>query len=86
MSKFRPRWRGKLQKWRWSWSWKSEWLCCRVLEETTLKRKRGEHRAFRLAENLCMNLTLSMRELFFVKRDGKVAENISLVFFNRLPW
>ncbi|KAL3631411.1 Mediator of RNA polymerase II transcription subunit 23 [Castilleja foliolosa] len=37
----------------------------------TLKGKRGDHRAFRLAENLCMNLILSMREFFFVKRDGK---------------
>ncbi|KAL0461460.1 UNVERIFIED_CONTAM: Mediator of RNA polymerase II transcription subunit [Sesamum latifolium] len=37
----------------------------------TLKGKRGDHRAFRLAENLCMNLILSMREFFYVKRDGK---------------
>lgn len=41
-----------------------------------LKGKRGDHRAFRLAENLCMNLILSMREFFYVKRDGKV-ENSS---------
>ncbi|EPS67818.1 hypothetical protein M569_06952, partial [Genlisea aurea] len=37
----------------------------------TLKGKRGDHRTFRLAENLCMNLILSMREFFYVKRDGK---------------
>ncbi|XP_047969283.1 mediator of RNA polymerase II transcription subunit 23 isoform X2 [Salvia hispanica] len=37
----------------------------------TLKGKRGDHRIFRLAENLCMNLILSMREFFSVKRDGK---------------
>ncbi|KAK6119989.1 hypothetical protein DH2020_046277 [Rehmannia glutinosa] len=37
----------------------------------TLKGKRGDHRAFRLAENLCMNLILSMREFFYVKRDAK---------------
>ena len=52
----------------------------------TLKGKRGDHRIFRLAENLCMNLILSMREFFSVKRDGKVAENINLFFFYRLPW
>ncbi|KAL8463677.1 hypothetical protein ACS0TY_033584 [Phlomoides rotata] len=37
----------------------------------SLKGKRGDHRTFRLAENLCMNLILSMREFFYVKRDGK---------------
>lgn len=50
----------------------------------SLKGKRGDHRAFRLAENLCMNLILSMREFFYVKRDGKVEENISLSYFNRM--
>ncbi|KAJ0637895.1 putative mediator complex, subunit Med23 [Helianthus annuus] len=39
---------------------------------STLKGKRGEHRVFRLAENLCMNLIMSLREFFFVKKDGKV--------------
>lgn len=39
---------------------------------STLKGKRGEHRAFRLAENLCMNLILSLREFFFVRKDTKV--------------
>lgn len=39
---------------------------------STLKGKRGDHRIFRLTENLCMNLLLSMREIFFVKREGKV--------------
>ncbi|XP_076947304.1 mediator of RNA polymerase II transcription subunit 23-like [Bidens hawaiensis] len=38
---------------------------------STLKGKRGEHRAFRLAENLCMNLILSFREFFFVRKDTK---------------
>lgn len=38
----------------------------------TLKGKqRGDYRSFRLAENLCMNLILSMREFFYVKRDAK---------------
>ncbi|KAL6969987.1 Mediator of RNA polymerase II transcription subunit 23 [Sarracenia purpurea var. burkii] len=38
---------------------------------STLKGKRGDHRIFRLAENLCMNLLLSLREFFFVKKEGK---------------
>ncbi|XP_024030700.1 mediator of RNA polymerase II transcription subunit 23 isoform X2 [Morus notabilis] len=38
---------------------------------SALKGKRGDHRSFRLAENLCMNLILSLREFFFVKREGK---------------
>lgn len=38
----------------------------------SLKGKRGDHRVFRLAENLCLNLLLTMREFFFVKREGKV--------------
>ncbi|CAN1317745.1 Mediator of RNA polymerase II transcription subunit 23 [Linum perenne] len=37
----------------------------------TLKGKRGDHRVFRLAENVCMNLLLSLREFFAVKREGK---------------
>ncbi|XP_047340954.1 mediator of RNA polymerase II transcription subunit 23-like [Impatiens glandulifera] len=36
-----------------------------------LKGKRGDHRIFRLVENLCMNLILSIREFFFVKKEGK---------------
>lgn len=40
---------------------------------SALKGKRGDHRSFRLAENLCMNLILSLREFFFVKREGKVS-------------
>ncbi|KAF3773111.1 hypothetical protein EJ110_NYTH56005 [Nymphaea thermarum] len=36
-----------------------------------MKGKRGEHRSFRLAENLCMNLILSLRDNFSVKRDLK---------------
>ncbi|KAF2308392.1 hypothetical protein GH714_006677 [Hevea brasiliensis] len=38
---------------------------------STLKGKRGDHRIFRLAENLCMNLILSLRDFFSVKREGK---------------
>ncbi|KVH97672.1 mediator of RNA polymerase II transcription subunit 23-like isoform X1 [Cynara cardunculus var. scolymus] len=38
---------------------------------STLKGKRGDHRVFRLAENLCMNLIMSLREFFFVRREGK---------------
>ncbi|KAK1349486.1 Mediator complex, subunit Med23, partial [Heracleum sosnowskyi] len=37
----------------------------------TLKRKRGEHRTFRLAENLCINLLLSLKEFFSAKKEGK---------------
>ncbi|XXG80040.1 hypothetical protein AAC387_Pa09g0992 [Persea americana] len=36
-----------------------------------IKGKRGEHRLFRLAENLCMNLILSLRDFFLVKKDLK---------------
>jgi mediator of RNA polymerase II transcription subunit 23 len=39
---------------------------------STLKGKRGDHRILRLAENLCMNLIFSLRELFFAKKEGKV--------------
>ncbi|KAF9587040.1 hypothetical protein IFM89_039726 [Coptis chinensis] len=35
------------------------------------KGKRGDHRLFRLAENLSINLILSMRDFFFIKRDLK---------------
>ncbi|KAG7016782.1 Mediator of RNA polymerase II transcription subunit 23 [Cucurbita argyrosperma subsp. argyrosperma] len=38
---------------------------------SALKGKRGDHRVFRLAENLCMNLIFSLRDFFFVKREGK---------------
>ncbi|CAL5400022.1 unnamed protein product [Camellia sinensis] len=38
---------------------------------STLKGKRGDHRIFRLAENLCMNLIFSLREFFVVKKEGK---------------
>lgn len=38
---------------------------------STLKGKRGDHRVFRLAENLCMNLILSLRDFFFVRKEGK---------------
>ncbi|XP_057528716.1 mediator of RNA polymerase II transcription subunit 23 [Amaranthus tricolor] len=36
-----------------------------------LRGKRGDHRLFRLAENLCMNLILSQRDFFSVKKEGK---------------
>ncbi|CAL9047158.1 unnamed protein product [Musa banksii] len=36
-----------------------------------IKGKRGEHRLFRLAENLCMNLILSIRDFFLVKKEIK---------------
>lgn len=36
-----------------------------------LKGKRGEHRPFRLAENLYMNLLLSLRDFFLVKKELK---------------
>ncbi|KAG9457178.1 hypothetical protein H6P81_001686 [Aristolochia fimbriata] len=36
-----------------------------------VKSKRGEHRLFRLAENLCMNLILSLRDFFYVKKESK---------------
>lgn len=38
---------------------------------SALKGKRGDHRLFRLAENLCMNLILSLRDFFLVKKEGK---------------
>nr|XP_011463184.1 PREDICTED: mediator of RNA polymerase II transcription subunit 23 [Fragaria vesca subsp. vesca] len=38
---------------------------------SALQKKRGDHRVFRLAENLCMNLILSLRDFFLVKREGK---------------
>lgn len=38
---------------------------------SALKAKRGDHRVFRLAENLCLNLIFSLRDFFFVRREGK---------------
>ncbi|XWS63960.1 hypothetical protein CRYUN_Cryun06bG0146300 [Craigia yunnanensis] len=38
---------------------------------SALRGKRGDHRVFRLAENLCINLILSLRDFFSVKREGK---------------
>ncbi|KAH9746228.1 Mediator of RNA polymerase II transcription subunit 23 [Citrus sinensis] len=38
---------------------------------SALKVKRGDHRVLRLAENLCMNLILSQRDFFSLKREGK---------------
>ncbi|KAF8040192.1 hypothetical protein BT93_B2427 [Corymbia citriodora subsp. variegata] len=36
-----------------------------------LKGKRGDHRVFRLTENLCMNVIFSLRDFFSVRREGK---------------
>jgi mediator of RNA polymerase II transcription subunit 23 len=44
---------------------------------TALKGKRGDHRVFRLAENVCLNLIFSLRDFFLVKRDGKVFALVS---------
>lgn len=41
----------------------------------TVKTKRGEHRLFRLAENLGINLILSMRDVFLIKKELKVQPN-----------
>ncbi|KAL1327824.1 hypothetical protein HN51_037817 [Arachis hypogaea] len=38
---------------------------------SALRGKRGDHRIFRLAENLCLNLIFSLRDFFFVRREGK---------------
>lgn len=43
-----------------------------------LKGKRGDHRLFRLAENLCMNLILSLRDFFSVKKEGKVLGSLQI--------
>lgn len=45
---------------------------------SALKGKRGDHRVFRLAENLCMNLIFTLRDFFFVKREGKVGAQSDL--------
>ncbi|KAH6555288.1 hypothetical protein KP509_1Z267100, partial [Ceratopteris richardii] len=37
----------------------------------TMKVKRGEHRLFRLAENLCLNLIFSLSEVVLIKKDLK---------------
>jgi mediator of RNA polymerase II transcription subunit 23 len=39
----------------------------------TAKVKRGEHRLFRLAENLGMNLILNLREVMLIKKELKVS-------------
>ncbi|CAI9278469.1 unnamed protein product [Lactuca saligna] len=44
---------------------------------STLKGKRGDHRVFRLAENLCMNLIMSLREFFFLRKEGKGASELT---------
>ncbi|KAJ3694833.1 hypothetical protein LUZ60_000210 [Juncus effusus] len=36
-----------------------------------IKGKKGEHRLLRLGENLCMNLILSLRDFFLVKKELK---------------
>ena len=55
---------------------------------SALKGKRGDHRVFRLAENLCINLILSLRDFFSVKREGKVnaiLSNQKLLLFSPFP-
>lgn len=47
---------------------------------SALKLKRSDHRVFRLAENLCMNLILSLRDFFSVKRDQKVSVCVCFFF------
>ncbi|XP_017226267.2 mediator of RNA polymerase II transcription subunit 23 isoform X1 [Daucus carota subsp. sativus] len=42
-----------------------------------LKRKRGDHRTFRLAENLCINLLLSLKEFFAAKKDQEGPTDIT---------
>lgn len=44
---------------------------------SAIKGKRGDHRVFRLAENLCLNLIFSLRDFFLVKREGKVLALVS---------
>lgn len=39
----------------------------------TMKAKRGEHRLFRLAENLCLNLILSLPEVILFRKELKGA-------------
>ncbi|XP_015895410.1 mediator of RNA polymerase II transcription subunit 23 isoform X1 [Ziziphus jujuba] len=51
---------------------------------SALKGKRGDHRVFRLAENLCMNLILSLRDFFAVKREGKVGPTEFTETLNRI--
>ena len=48
---------------------------------SALIAKRGDHRIFRLAENLCMNLILSLRDFFSVKRDQKVSGRVCVCVF-----
>lgn len=55
---------------------KSTALLCDVTKIISMiKGKCGEHRTFRLAENLCINLILSIRDFFVVKKDLKVTQN-----------
>lgn len=44
---------------------------------SALKGKRADHRVFRLAENLCMNLILSLRDYFLIRKEGKVQSPLS---------
>lgn len=64
-------------------SWGSKWFCrfhnklkqlifdiAKIL--ITVKVKRAEHRLFRLAENLGINLILNLKEVMLVKKELKV--------------
>lgn len=55
---------------------------------SALKGKRGDHRVFRLAENLCLNLIFSLRDFFLVRREGKVFALVSMpeLFFIYLSY
>ncbi|BFI23757.1 mediator of RNA polymerase II transcription subunit 23 [Marchantia polymorpha subsp. ruderalis] len=50
----------------------------------TVKTKRGEHRLFRLAENLGINLILSMRDVFLIKKELKGASTEFTETLNRV--
>lgn len=45
----------------------------------TVKVKRGEHRLFRLAENLGINLILNLKEVLLVKKELKVSFSSNFV-------
>ncbi|KAL2653365.1 hypothetical protein R1flu_021493 [Riccia fluitans] len=50
----------------------------------TVKAKRGEHRLFRLTENLAINLIFSLREVFLIKKELKGASTEFTETLNRV--
>ncbi|KAJ7524381.1 hypothetical protein O6H91_17G002600 [Diphasiastrum complanatum] len=50
----------------------------------SVKSKRGDHRLFRLAENLCINLILSLREVTLIKKELKGAATDFTETLNRM--